>query len=72
MSHRRARDVVVCLTLLCLVYVYVARHATLSATVSLPNPVFDEPLAVSKSQPTANDLPKVENLRKEFPDLYLR
>jgi peptide-methionine (S)-S-oxide reductase len=51
MSHRRARDVVACLTLLCLVYV--ARHATLSATVSLPNPVVDEPLAASKDRPTA-------------------
>ena len=50
-SHRRARDVVACLTLLCLIYV--ARHATLSAAVSLPNPVVDEPLAASKGRPTA-------------------
>ena len=50
-SHRRARDVVACLTLLCLVYF--ARHATLSATVSFPNPAVDEPLGVSKDYPTA-------------------
>src|SRR6266550_1891759 len=53
MSLRRARDVVVCLTLLCLALVYVARQATLSATVSLPNPVVDEQLAVSEGWPTA-------------------
>jgi peptide-methionine (S)-S-oxide reductase len=54
MSHHRARDVVACLTLLCLVYaVYAARHATLGATVSLPSPVVDEPLAASKGRPTA-------------------
>ena len=53
MSLRRARDVVVCLTLLCLALVYVAMHATLSATVSLPNPVVDEQLAVSEGWPTA-------------------
>jgi peptide-methionine (S)-S-oxide reductase len=52
MFLRLARDVVVCLTLLCLVLVYVARHATLGATVSLPNPVVDEPLSASKGQPT--------------------
>src|SRR5205809_7293166 len=50
MSHRGAREVVVGLTLLC--FVYVARHATLSATVSLPNPVVDEQLAVTEGWPT--------------------
>src|SRR5207245_10358848 len=45
------RQVVIGLTLLC--FVYVARHATLSATVSLPNPVVDEQLAVSEGWPTA-------------------
>ena len=50
MSHRGARQVVIGLTLLC--FVYVARHATLSATVSLPNPVVDEQLAVSEGWPT--------------------
>jgi peptide-methionine (S)-S-oxide reductase len=50
-SHRRARDVVACLTLVCLVYF--ARHGTLSAAVSLPNPVVDEPLGVSKDYPAA-------------------
>jgi peptide-methionine (S)-S-oxide reductase len=52
MSYRRAtRDVVACLTLLCLMYV--AAHATLSATVSLPNAVVDESLAASKDLPAA-------------------
>jgi len=51
MFQRRARGVVVCLTLLSLIYV--ARRATLSAAVSLPDPVVDEPLAASKDRPAA-------------------
>ena len=52
-AHHRARDVVACLTLLCLILISVARHPTLRAAVAFPNPVVDEPLAASKGQPTA-------------------